>query len=110
MSTTQKQIHKISDFFDTGWKIISALVMVVAFIVQVALAWYRIGDNATDITNLNKRMEEGFKNETEKRTTRISLTDTKFEKEERERKELENQVDELTKEVYILKGLLSNKK
>lgn len=106
----EKHIQKISTFFDTGWKIVSALVMVVAFIVQVALAWYKIGDNATDITNLTRKMEDGFTNEAEKRTTRISATDAKFEKVDKKQDELFKQIDDLQREVFYLKGLLATKK
>lgn len=106
----EKEIHKLSGFFDTGWKIISALVMVIAFIVQVALAWYKIGDNATDIYNLEKKMDAGFINEADKRTTRISATDAKFDKVDAKQDKLFQQIDDLQKEVYYLKGLLATKK
>lgn len=106
----EKPIHKIGDFFDTGWKILTALAAVIAFIVQIALAWYKIGDNATDISNLNKKMETGFTNEAEKRATRISATDAKFDKSEEKQTRLETKIDELQKEIFYLKGLISTKK
>ena len=107
---TQKTIVKIGDLFDTGWKIIGAIVGVVAFIVNVALAWYQIKDNAAEISTLEKKMETGFINEADKRTTRISTTDVKFDKVDGTTKELAKQIDELQREVFYMKGLLSNKK
>ena len=84
--------------------------MLVAFIVNVALAWYQIKDNATDISNLEKKMEAGFVNEADKRGTRISTTDVKFDKLDNSNKELAKQVDELQKEVYTLKGIIQTQK
>lgn len=107
--TEERQILKIGDFFDAGWKIITALIAIVAFIVQVALAWYKIGDNATDISNLNKKMEVGFINEADKRSTRISTTDAKFDRAEKKQDEILRQIDELQKEVFYLKGLINKK-
>lgn len=108
--STEKTIHRISDFFDAGWKILGAIGALVLFIVQIALGWYKIGDNATDISNLEKKMEVGFVNEAEKRTTRISATDAKFDKVDKKYDDLVKQVDELQKEIYYLKGVTETKK
>ena len=45
---------KIASWFDTGWKIISALIVIIGGIASVVLAWYRIQQNMNDIEELKR--------------------------------------------------------
>ena len=49
---SEKQITKIADLFDSTGKIITLVVLVVAFVANVAIAWYKMGDTANDVTSI----------------------------------------------------------
>jgi len=52
----EKQAAKIGSIFDTGWKIISAVIVIVSGIASVVFAWIQIETNTQDIAELNKEL------------------------------------------------------
>jgi uncharacterized protein HemX len=96
--------------FDIGWKI--ATVVVIG-IVQGTLAWIKIQDTAEKIERQNQEIKEmktdfqnQLKSEQDKRATRVSQNDIKFDKLEHEHDELARDVNVIGQDVYYIKGKL----
>ena len=100
-------LQKISSAVTTGWKIVTALIVIVGGIVSVVLAWIQIETNTTSIQDVKKDalreilLQEDRSDKRFQRATEWNVERKKdFEK-------LEERVRQLEKELSFEKGKTS---
>ena len=87
--------HKIGNIFDTGWKIISALILVVSGIASVVFAWIQIETNTQDIQEAKKEFSREI-------TIQEDRNEKRFQRSTEWNKERKEQMEELEKRIRQL--------
>lgn len=100
-------LQKIDSVFTTGWKIVTALIVIISGVVSVVLAWIQIETNTVDIAELKKDLLKEIVIQEDRNEKRFQRSTEWNAERKREFDKLEERVRWLERELAFERGKTS---